>query len=109
MSFWEKAFKTYEKARSYVDRAENAVETGRAANDTAKAGAAAKNRLQNGKTLILSAEQAFHVMTIKHGDKYTVKSPSKMGDGDIEHAQWLLVESWRAYRRLSLITNAVQW
>jgi len=59
--------------------------------------------------LVLTGPQAYGAMFVRYDRGYWVRSASAMTAHDIKDAQWQLVESWTTYRRLSLITNAIQW
>jgi hypothetical protein len=108
MSFWEQARNRWESTRAQLDQLTEVNEAVEASAGVIAAAAAAGSRAGN-LPLILTGAQAHHAMLIKYGSKYWVRSASAMTAHDIRDAQWHLVESWCAYRRLSLITNAVQW
>ena len=108
MGFWDKALESWGKGRQFVDDLTQAIDFGEAAAGARAAGQDAAARAGNA-ALVLTAEQAFQVMTIRHGAAYPRKNATEMTRDEIEAVQWQLVESWKAYRRLSLVTNAVQW
>jgi hypothetical protein len=81
------------------------AEAGKGAIDAASE---ARSRLGN-TPLVLTAEQAFRAMQMRYGVAYPRKSVREMSPDEVAHVEYELVESWKAFRRLSLITNAVQW
>lgn len=108
MSGWEKTKRKVDALREWLSDLNDAKETAEAAGGTAEAGIEALHRANNGP-LVLTPEQALKAMKMRYGESYPRKTAREMTPEEIKLVEWELVESWKAFRRLSLITNAVQW
>ncbi|TFI56619.1 hypothetical protein E2493_19235 [Sphingomonas parva] len=108
VNIWEKARESWETGRQILDQLKDAKDHVDAAKSTGSAALDAIDRSRN-LPLVLTAEQALAAMRVRYGARYPRKSVREMTTSEIEAAQWELVEAWKAFRRLSLITSAIQW
>lgn len=108
MSAWDDALAYWKKGQQYKEKLNSAKEHAEAAKGVYDAAAEARGRSANAG-VTLSAEEALGLMKLRHGPSYPRSSPREMTVDEIQAAEWEIVEAWKAFRRLSLITNAIQW